>query len=223
RTQKQERFIDLIQALDAVEEIDRFRISSIEPNLCTEEIIDFVAHSRRFMPHFHMPLQSGNNKQLADMRRRYRRELYADRVARIKSVMPHACIGVDVIVGFPGETDEDFLETVAFIEGLDVSYLHVFTYSERDNTLAATMEGKVSMNKRRKRNEILRNLSEEKKRKFYKNHLGSTRPVLMEPGKHDGQVCGWTDNYIRVNMEGTSDTVNSIAMVGLGEELMDYA
>ncbi|HLU93454.1 MAG TPA: tRNA (N(6)-L-threonylcarbamoyladenosine(37)-C(2))-methylthiotransferase MtaB [Membranihabitans sp.] len=223
RTNKEVRFIDLIRELDQVQEVDRFRISSIEPNLCSEEIIDFVANSRRFMPHFHMPLQSGNNKQLAQMRRRYRRELYEDRVREIKTAMPHACIGVDVIVGFPGETDEDFLETVAFIQNLDVSYLHVFTYSERDNTPAATMEGKVSMNKRRKRNEILRNLSDAKKRSFYKNHLGSTRPVLMEPGKHDGQLCGWTDNYIRVNMEGTSDTVNSIAMVELGEELMDYA
>ncbi len=222
RTQKQERFIDLIQALDAVEEIDRFRISSIEPNLCTEEIIDFVAHSRRFMPHFHMPLQSGNNKQLADMRRRYRRELYADRVARIKSVMPHACIGVDVIVGFPGETDEDFLETVAFIEGLDVSYLHVFTYSERDNTLAATMEGKVSMNKRRKRNEILRNLSEEKKRKFYLEHCGEIRPVLLEPGKDPGRLTGWTDNYIRLDVDSDAGAVNWIRDLKIEEHALIY-
>lgn len=223
RTKKEERFIDLIRELEQVQEVDRFRISSIEPNLCTEEIIDFVANSRRFMPHFHMPLQSGNNKQLAQMRRRYRRDLYEDRVREIKTAMPHACIGVDVIVGFPGETDEDFLETVDFIQNLDVSYLHVFTYSERDNTPAATMEGKVSMNKRRKRNEILRNLSDAKKRAFYEKHIGSTRPVLIEPGKKPDQMSGWTDNYIRVNINGTPDSVNSIAMVELGEESVDYA
>src|SRR5690606_40328547 len=160
------------------------------------------AHSRRFMPHCHMPLQSGNNKQLALMRRRYRRELYADRVHRIKAAMPHACIGVDVIVGFPGETDEDFLETVAFIRSLEVSYLHVFTYSERDNTPAATMAGKVSMNKRRKRNEILRQLSDEKKHAFYQNHVGESRPVLLERGKQPGQLAGSMDNYIWINVEG---------------------
>ena len=223
RTKKEERFIDLIRELDQVQEVDRFRISSIEPNLCSKEIIQFVANSQRFMPHFHMPLQSGNNKQLAQMRRRYRRELYEDRVREIKSVMPHACIGVDVIVGFPGETDEDFLETVAFIDHLDVSYLHVFTYSERDNTPAATMEDKVSMNKRRKRNEILRNLSDAKKRAFYEKYIGSTRPVLMEPGRQPGELSGWTDNYIRVNIEGSTDKVNTIATVVLEEGLLDFS
>lgn len=219
---KENNFIDLIRQLDQVEEVERFRISSIEPNLCSEEIIEFVAQSRRFMPHFHMPLQSGNNKQLALMRRRYRRELYADRVQRIKSAMPHACIGVDVIVGFPGETDEDFLETVDFIHNLDVSYLHVFTYSERDNTPAATMAGKVSMNKRRKRNEILRQLSDRKKQEFYRKHTGETRPVLLEPGKMDGQLAGWTDNYIRLNIEGGAESINFIQNVKLQPESFEY-
>lgn len=157
-------FIDLIKELDKVETLPRFRISSIEPNLVTNEIIDFVAQSQRFMPHFHIPLQSGNNKQLVQMRRRYKRELYADRVAYIKKVMPHCCIGVDVIVGFPGETHEDFLETYRFIQELEVSYLHVFTYSERNNTLAQTMDGVVSIEERRRRNEMLRMLSEKKKK-----------------------------------------------------------
>jgi len=222
RSKKENLFIDLIRQLDQVKEVDRFRISSIEPNLCTEEIIDFVAQSNRFMPHFHMPLQSGNNKQLADMRRRYRRELYADRVARIKAVMPHACIGVDVIVGFPGETDEDFLESRQFIESLDISYLHVFTYSERANTPAATMDVKVDMNKRRKRNEILRSVSDQKKRKFYQDHIGEIRPVLLEPGKKSGQLSGWTDNYIRLNADENDESVNTIKDVEIQVDLLEY-
>jgi threonylcarbamoyladenosine tRNA methylthiotransferase MtaB len=222
RTKKQDLFIDLIRELDLVEEVERFRISSIEPNLCTEEIIEFVAKSTRFMPHFHMPLQSGNNKQLAQMRRRYRRELYEERVTRIKEVIPHACIGVDVIVGFPGETDEDFLETVRFIRGLDVSYLHVFTYSERANTPAATMGGKVDMNKRRKRNEILRNLSDQKKKLFYQNYIGETRSVLLEPGKEPGQLSGWTDNYIRLDVAGAEEEINFIRQVNIQPEILDY-
>lgn len=222
RPKKQNLFIDLIRELDQVEEVERFRISSIEPNLCTEEIIDFVAQSKRFMPHFHMPLQSGNNKQLAQMRRRYRRELYEDRVARIKETIPHACIGVDVIVGFPGETDDDFLESERFIRSLDVSYLHVFTYSERANTPAASMEGKVDMNKRRKRNEILRHLSDQKKEIFYQSHIGETRSVLLEPGKEAGQLSGWTDNYIRLNVSGADEEVNFIRKVEIRPEILDY-
>ncbi|MEM6964144.1 MAG: tRNA (N(6)-L-threonylcarbamoyladenosine(37)-C(2))-methylthiotransferase MtaB, partial [Bacteroidota bacterium] len=180
RPKKEAMFIDLIRALDQVDDIERFRISSIEPNLCTDEIIEFVANSKRFVPHFHMPLQSGNNKQLKMMRRRYKRELYQDRVATIKSLMPHCCIGVDVIVGFPGETDDDFLETYHFLESLDISYLHVFTYSERPNTLANQMKDVIPMEKRRKRNEMLRNLSEKKKRNFYNQYLGSYGNVLFE-------------------------------------------
>lgn len=222
RARKESHFIDLIRELDQVEEVERFRISSIEPNLCSEEIIEFVAQSRRFMPHFHMPLQSGNNKQLAQMRRRYRRELYEDRVQRIKTAMPHACIGVDVIVGFPGETDEDFLETVDFIQSLEVSYLHVFTYSERDNTPAATMADKVSMNKRRKRNEILRQLSDQKKYNFYQEHVGERRPVLLEPGKKAGHLAGWTDNYIRLNIEGGTESINFIQDVELRPECFEF-
>lgn len=222
RTTKEERFIDLIRELDQIDAVDRFRISSIEPNLCSEEIIDFVANSRRFMPHFHMPLQSGNNKQLAQMRRRYRKELYGERVARIKEAMPHACIGADVIVGFPGETDEDFLETELFIRSLDVSYLHVFTYSERDNTPAATMEGKISMNKRRKRNEVLRHISDEKKREFYLKHCGEVRPVLLEPGKEVGQLAGWTDNYIRIQVDSDTGAVNWIRDIEIVPDILEF-
>jgi len=173
KPKKEAMFIDLIRELDKVEGISRFRISSIEPNLCTDEIIEFVAQSERFVPHFHMPLQSGNNKQLKQMRRRYKRELYAERVAKIKSLMPHCCIGVDVIVGFPGETEEDFLETYRFINELDISYLHVFTYSERPNTPAAEMAEAVPMEERRRRNKMLNVLSEKKRRYFYEQHLSS--------------------------------------------------
>lgn len=222
RPKKEDLFIDLIRELDRVEEVERFRISSIEPNLCTEEIIDFVAKSKRFMPHFHIPLQSGNNKQLAQMRRRYRKELYEERIAAIKKAMPHACIGVDVIVGFPGETDDDFLETKRFLESLDVSYLHVFTYSERPNTPAASMPDKVDMNKRRKRNEILRDISDQKKKQFYLGHLGEVRPVLLEPGKAPGQLCGWTDNYIRLNVEGAEENVNFICEMEIRKEALAY-
>lgn len=222
RVKKEASFIDLIRELDEIESVERFRISSIEPNLCSTEIIRFVADSKRFMPHFHMPLQSGNNKQLAAMRRRYRRELYKERVEMIKSEMPHACIGVDVIVGFPGETDEDFLESYQFIESLDVSYLHVFTYSERANTLAVEMEGVVDMNKRRKRNLMLRNLSDEKKRNFYKKHLGMTRSVLLEPGKQVGNLCGWTDNYIRLEVQGETEWENTIRDIEIEPNILDY-
>lgn len=215
KPKKEAMFIDLIKELDNVEGIERFRISSIEPNLCTDEVIEFVAQSERFVPHFHIPLQSGNNKQLKMMRRRYKRELYADRVAKIKSLMPHCCIGVDVIVGFPDETDEDFLETYKFINELDVSYLHVFTYSERANTLAAEMENKIPMETRRKRNEMLRNLSEKKKRRFYNQFLGRYRSVLFEVSKDKNMMTGFTDNYVKIETPLQPDMINKIASVQL--------
>jgi threonylcarbamoyladenosine tRNA methylthiotransferase MtaB len=216
RPKKEALFIDLIRALDEVDQVDRLRISSIEPNLCTDEIIDFVAASKRFMPHFHMPLQSGNNKQLRAMRRRYKRELYEERVARIREKMPHACIGVDVIVGFPGETEEDFQETFRFLHALDVSYLHIFTYSERPNTPAAEMAGVVPVHVRRQRNEVLRDLSEKKRRYFYEQFAGQTRKVLLEQGKEPGVLNGFTDNYIKVRLPGEPECVNHIAALRLG-------
>ena len=217
RPKKEAMFIDLIKALDEVEGINRFRISSIEPNLCTDEIIQFVAQSQRFVPHFHMPLQSGNNKQLREMRRRYKRELYVERVAQIRSLMPHCCIGVDVIVGFPGETEEDFLETYRFLNELDISYLHVFTYSERANTPAAEMEGVVDMGERRRRNEMLRILSEKKRHHFYRQFSGETRPVLFEAHKDKTRMTGFTDNYVKVNLPSDPALLNTIAPVKLGD------
>jgi len=208
-------FIDLIRALDTETLIPRFRISSIEPNLLTNEIIDFVAQSSRFMPHFHIPLQSGNDKQLQQMRRRYKRALYADRVKYIKTVMPHCCIGVDVIVGFPGETDEDFKETYRFLQELDISYLHVFTYSERNNTLAIEMDGVVSMEERRSRNEQLRILSEKKRRYFYEQFANSIRPVLFETDAEENRMSGFTDNYIKIETEYNSQIINTIELVSL--------
>lgn len=215
RPKKEDMFIDLIRALDEVEGIDRFRISSIEPNLCTDEVIEFVAQSKRFVPHFHMPLQSGNNKQLRMMRRRYKRELYAERVAKIKALMPHCCIGVDVIIGFPGETKDDFLETYRFLNELDISYLHVFTYSERPNTPAAEMPGQVDMGKRRDRNRMLNILSDKKRRRFYEQHLGQTRTVLFEQSKTEGLMSGFTDNYIRVELPSEEDLLNTVAPVSM--------
>lgn len=215
RPKKEALFIDLIQALDEVEGIERFRISSIEPNLCTNEIIGFVANSQRFVPHFHMPLQSGNNKQLRQMRRRYQRELYADRVAHIKKLMPHCCIGVDVIVGFPGETEEDFLESYRFINELDISYLHVFTYSERPNTPAMEMDGIVPVGERRRRNQMLNILSDKKRRYFYEQYLGEKRVVLFEQSKTADRMSGFTDNYIRVDLPLESDLLNQMATVSL--------
>lgn len=206
KPRKEALFADLVKELDKVEGIERFRISSIEPNLLTDEIIDFVAESQRFAPHFHIPLQSGNNKQLMQMRRRYKRELYQSRVEKIKSVMPHACIGVDVIVGFPGETDEDFKETYNFINSLDISYLHVFTYSERANTAAIDMKGVVPMHVRRERNEMLRILSEKKRRAFYTQFLGQTRSVLFENHKNSRFLTGFTDNYIKIELEKTDNS-----------------
>lgn len=210
KPKKEALFIDLIQALDEVQEIERFRISSIEPNLCTNEIIQFVGGSRRFAPHFHMPLQSGNNKQLAQMRRRYRRELYAERVAEIHAAIPHCCIGADVIVGFPGETEEDFLETCAFIQQLDVAYLHVFTYSERANTPAAEMPEVVPMEERKRRNHILTGLSEKKRRAFYEKAIGQTRPVLFEQSSRPGFMSGFTDNYIKVEAPIQDSLINCV-------------
>ncbi len=215
RLKKEALFIDLVRELDTLEEVARFRISSIEPNLLTDEVIRFVADSRRFMPHFHVPLQSGNDKQLRDMRRRYRRNLYAGRVETIKKLMPHACIGCDVIVGFPGETEADFLETYRFLQNLDISYLHVFTYSERANTPAAEMPGAVPVEERRRRNQALRGLSEMKRREFYRLHLNTVRPVLFEQHKEAGLMTGFTDNYIKIEIPAVPEKVNSIAPVVL--------
>ena len=217
KPKKEAMFIDLIKALDQVEGIDRFRISSIEPNLCTDEVIEFVAQSNRFVPHFHIPLQSGNNKQLKAMRRRYKRELYVDRVAKIKALMPHCCIGVDVIVGFPGETEEDFKETYQFINDLDISYLHVFTYSERPNTLAYEMEDVVPVHIRRERNEMLRILSEKKKRFFYKQFIGQKRTVLFEKHKDKNLMSGFTDNYLKIELPYNPELINELGKVELVE------
>ena len=208
-------FYELVEALDTVEGIERLRISSIEPNLLKNETIDFVAQSKAFVPHFHIPLQSGSNEILGLMRRRYRKELYTDRVARIKEVMPHACIGVDVIVGFPGETDEHFLETYHFLNELDISYLHVFTYSERDNTLAAEMEGVVPKKVRAKRSKMLRGLSAKKRRAFYESQLNSERIVLFEGENKEGYIHGFTENYVKVKAPWDPSLVNTLHRVKL--------
>ena len=211
------RFADLVMALDEVEGIDRFRISSIEPNLLTNEIIDFVSRSKRFVPHFHIPLQSGSNTILRKMGRRYLRELYEDRVSKIKTLLPQACIGVDVIVGFPGETDELFLETYNFLNELNISYLHVFTYSERANTRAVDMDGVVPMKKRNERSKMLRILSEKKRRKFYEENLGQTFTVLFEEDIEDGMMHGFTENYIRVAAKYDPMLINELKLVTLDE------
>lgn len=221
RPKKEALFIDLIRRLDQVETITRFRISSIEPNLCTDEIIEFVAQSTRFVPHFHIPLQSGSNKMLRLMRRRYLRELYAERVQKIKTLMPHACIGVDVIVGFPGETEEDFMETYHFLNNLDISYLHVFTYSERANTPAAEMEGAVPMEVRRRRNDMLTILSHKKRRYFYEKHIGQVREVLFEHSRTSGLMSGFTDNYIKIETTLQPEWINQVLpmrLKGFGQE-----
>lgn len=217
RPKKEAMFIDLIKALEEVEDISRFRISSIEPNLCTNEIISFVATSERFMPHFHMPLQSGNNEILKNMRRRYIRELYAERVDSIKQKMPHACIGVDVITGFPGETDGHFMDTYHFLQDLDIDYIHAFTYSVRKDTPAATMEGAVPISVRRERSQTLRNLSNKKKFAHYTKHLGEPREVLFEKGPTENTLSGFTDNYIRVLIPFEPGLVNTIQQVQLKE------
>jgi threonylcarbamoyladenosine tRNA methylthiotransferase MtaB len=207
---KTEDFLELTRALDKVKEIPRFRISSIEPNLLNNDIIDLVANSDRFMPHFHVPLQSGSNKILALMRRRYIRELYADRVSRIKTLMPHAAIGADVIVGFPGETDEDFKETFNFLHSLEISYLHVFTYSERPNTRAIEMDPVVPVSVRNERNKILRNLSFRKLQYFTSLHSGQTRKVLFERSRDKNMMEGFTDNYIKVTVPYRQEWVNRV-------------
>lgn len=208
-------FLDLVKALDEVEGIERLRISSIEPNLLKNETIDFVSKSRTFVPHFHIPLQSGSNEILAKMKRRYQREIYTDRVANIRQVMPHACIGVDVIVGFPGETDEHFLETYHFLNDLDISYLHVFSYSERDNTEAAVMEGVVANNVRAKRSKMLRGLSVKKRRAFYESQLGTQRTVLFEGENKEGYIHGFTENYVKVKTPWDPALVNTLHEVQL--------
>ncbi len=210
---RQDRFVDLVKALDEVEGVDRIRISSIEPNLLTNEIIEFVAQSKRFVPHFHMPLQSGNNKVLAKMRRRYKRELYAERVAKIKSLMPNCCIGVDVIVGFPGETREDFIDTYNFLNEMDISYLHVFTYSERENTIAAQMEGAVPGAQRSDRSKMLHILSEKKRRSFYESQLGAEDLILFEGDIKDGYMHGFSRNYVKVRTEYDPLLVNEVVPV----------
>ena len=208
-------FLDLVKALDEVQGIERLRISSIEPNLLKNETIEFVSKSRTFVPHFHIPLQSGSNEILGKMKRRYQCEVYTERVAKIREVMPHACIGVDVIVGFPGETDEHFLETYHFLNDLDISYLHVFTYSERDNTEAATMDGVVPMNVRSKRSKMLRGLSVKKRRAFYETQIGSNRTVLFEGENKEGYIHGFTENYVKVKTPWNPELVNTLHQVNL--------
>ncbi len=210
-------FLDLVKGLNDVEGIERLRISSIEPNLLKNETIDFVAQSDVFVPHFHIPLQSGSNDILKKMKRRYMRELYVDRVARIKEVMPHACLGVDVIVGFPGESNEHFLETYHFLNELDISYLHVFTYSERDNTEAASMKGVVPQKVRTKRSKMLRGLSVKKRRAFYESQIGTTRTVLFEGENKEGYIHGFTENYVKVKMPWNPALVNTLQEVRLTE------
>ncbi|MDI9310613.1 MAG: tRNA (N(6)-L-threonylcarbamoyladenosine(37)-C(2))-methylthiotransferase MtaB [Limnohabitans sp.] len=208
-------FLDLVKALDEVNGIERLRISSIEPNLLKNETIDFVSKSRTFVPHFHIPLQSGSNTILKKMKRRYLRELYSDRVAKIREVMPDACIGVDVIVGFPGETDELFLETYNFLNELDISYLHVFTYSERDNTEAALMNDVVPGNVRAKRSKMLRGLSVKKRRAFYESQISTNRTVLFEGENKEGYIHGFTENYVKVKTPWNPELVNTLHNVNL--------
>ncbi len=208
--EKKGNFFSLINTLEKINGIERYRISSIEPNLLTEEIIGFVANSKKFMPHFHIPLQSGSNKVLAAMRRRYKKEMYAERIHLIKKLMPHCCIGADVIVGFPGETDEDFKETLDFLHSLDISYLHVFTYSERENTQAVNIKPVVPISVRNTRNKILRNLSYQKQQYFTHQHISETRKVLFESYNKNGMMEGFTDNYIKTTAPYKAEWVNEI-------------
>ena len=208
-------FLDLVKALDEVEGIERLRISSIEPNLLKNETIEFVSKSRTFVPHFHIPLQSGSNEILGKMKRRYQKEIYTERVAKIREVMPHACIGVDVIVGFPGETDEHFLETYNFLNEMDISYLHVFTYSERDNTEAAIMSDVVPLNVRNKRSKMLRGLSVKKRRAFYESQIGSNHTVLFERENKEGYIHGFTENYVKVKTPWNPELVNTLHEINL--------
>lgn len=208
-------FYELVQALDKSQGIDRFRISSIEPNLLRNETIEFVAGSERFVPHFHIPLQSGSDKLLKRMKRRYNRSLYTDRVEKIREHLPHACIGVDVIVGFPGETEEDFLDTYRYLSELDISYLHVFTYSERPNTEAVEMEGTVPQSIRHKRSKMLRGLSVKKRRAFYESQLGTERTVLFESENKQGYIHGFTENYVKVKSPWNPHLANTLHRVKL--------
>ena len=208
-------FLELVQELDKVDNIDRIRISSIEPNLLKNETIEFVSKSERFVPHFHIPLQSGSDEILKKMKRRYLSNLYIDRVTKIREVLPHACIGVDVIVGFPGETEELFLETYNFLNQLPISYLHVFTYSERDNTEAIGFEGVVDPAERKRRNKMLRILSEKKRQAFYQTQLGSTQKVLWEHDNKEGKMFGFTENYVKVQTDFDASLVNQTQLVEL--------
>lgn len=212
-----ESFYDLIQELDKIEGIDRWRISSIEPNLLSNDIISFVANSQHFVPHFHIPLQSGSDTLLKAMRRKYLTALYADRVSTIKTKMPNACIGVDVIVGFPGETDEEFMKTVDFLKELDISYLHVFTYSERANTTARKMAQAVPINIRRERSKQLQILSEKKRRAFYESQIGTEQKVLFESDENEGMIVGFTENYVKVKTKYDPSLINQIVDVTLDE------
>lgn len=212
---RKNRFIDLTKALDLVEGIDRFRISSIEPNLLSDEVIEFVSNSKKFVPHFHIPLQSGSEKILKLMKRRYKKDLYAERVRKIKEVMPDCCIGVDVIVGFPDETEQDFLETYNFLNGLDISYLHVFTYSERDNTHALSIQNPVPLEVRSKRSKMLHILSDKKRRHFYEANLGRELSVLFEGDVAEGKMFGFTENYIKVTAKFDPVLVNEVKTVRL--------
>jgi threonylcarbamoyladenosine tRNA methylthiotransferase MtaB len=221
--ERKETFFELVKALDNVDGIERFRISSIEPNLLTDDIIEFVANSKRFVPHFHIPLQSGSNKVLGLMRRRYKRELYADRVAKLKELMPDCCIGVDVIVGHPGETDEEFMATYRFLNDLDISYLHVFTYSERPNTYALSIKPVVSTNKRAERSKMLHILSDKKRRFFYEQQLGKNFSVLFEEDVENGLMQGFTENYIRVVAKYDPLLINEtkkVNLVTINEEML---
>ncbi len=205
----------MVQNLDKVEGIHRLRISSIEPNLLKDETIDFVSNSETFVPHFHIPLQSGSDELLKKMKRRYLRKVYTNRVAKIKEVMPNACIGVDVIVGFPGETDELFLETYNYLSELNISYLHVFTYSERANTEAVLMDGVVPKNVRAKRSKMLRGLSVKKRRAFYESQIGNTLTVLFESENKEGYIHGFTENYVKVKTPWNPELVNTLHKVTL--------
>lgn len=215
--ERKHSFLDLVKALDEVEGIERFRISSIEPNLLSNEIIDFVAQSKRFVPHFHIPLQSGSPEILRLMKRRYKRDLYIDRVARIKSVMPDCCIGVDVIVGHPGESHAFFLETYNFLNELDISYLHVFSYSERPNTHAVDIQPKVSKKDKNERSKMLHILSDKKKRHFYQTQLATSHDVLWEDDLNDGQMHGWTENYVRVRAQYDPLLINSTMRIQIAD------
>ncbi|RZM23405.1 MAG: tRNA (N(6)-L-threonylcarbamoyladenosine(37)-C(2))-methylthiotransferase MtaB [Pedobacter sp.] len=212
---REDKFFDLVRALDEVDGIERIRISSIEPNLLSNEIIEFVANSKRFVPHFHIPLQSGSDKILGLMRRRYQRDLYVERVATIKKLIPNCCIGVDVIVGFPGETHEDFLDTYQFLNNLDISYLHVFTYSEREQTVAAGLPGIIAGSTRADRSKMLHILSDKKRRAFYDSQLGTTGEVLFEDDQKSGFMHGFTKNYVKVRAKYDPVMVNEIKRVKL--------